>query len=111
MPYTSDKLSIKNELLDRRVKLTQTDKKEVKRLYFEEHLAIREITRRYKVSRRLIQFILFPERIKKSRENRDWRDYYTKEKNREYQKKHRRYKNQLYKQGLLIKPKKEVSTV
>jgi hypothetical protein len=86
---------------DRRVKLTDMDKTRIKRLH-KEGVEIREISRRFtQVSRRMIQFILFPERIKAARVNYDWKKYYTKEKRRKYQMVHRHYKSALYKSGLL----------
>jgi len=81
---------------DRRVKLSERDKKEIKELYFEQGLAIREIARRFKdkCCRRMIQFILFPERYERQielRKERSWL-YYDREKNTKAMREHRRYK-------------------
>ena len=96
MPYKSGSLKIAGTKFDRRRKLTEKDKVKIKELH-SQGWAIRAIARMYKkVCRRTIIFILYPERLAKERANRDWRDYYKKEKFREYMKKHRRYKQKLY---------------
>lgn len=90
-----DKIPIKNRLLDRRVKLTDDDRVEIIRL-FNDGMAIRAIARLFdKVSRRLIQFIIYPERIKKQ----DSSQFYDKEKHKQYMRKHRAYKRELLKGG------------
>jgi hypothetical protein len=100
MPYKSEKIAIKNPTLDRRVKLLPSDKEKIKKLH-QEGIPIREITRRYKVSRRLIQFILFPERLAKINYPGHWKKYYKKEKQTIAIRKHRRYKQELFKKGQL----------
>jgi hypothetical protein len=49
---------------DRRVKLTPSDKVRIRSLFNDDHVAIREIARRYEkiCSRRAIQFVIYPER-------------------------------------------------
>jgi len=101
MPYISEKTKLAGTEYDKRIKLTMEDKKEVCYLYEASKYSIHGLAKKFKVSRRLIQFILFPERLVKARANRDWQKYYTKKKNRGYMKKHRRYKQTLYKLGLL----------
>ena len=51
---------------DRRIKLTDADRIDIQKMYIL-GVPIREISRKYekKCSRRLIQFVLFPERDKK----------------------------------------------
>lgn len=54
---------------DKRIKLTDTDRDTIKSLH-DKNTPIREIARLYPfVSRRLIQFILFPQRLLKSRQD------------------------------------------
>lgn len=67
--------------LDKRVKLTDEDRAQIKALH-EEGQSIRAIARMFegKCSRRMIQFILFPERVDAMRANRDWRKYHDREK-------------------------------
>jgi hypothetical protein len=103
MPYKSDALKIDNYKLDRRIKLSPEQKQEIISLYKTGEYTIRGLTRIYKVSRRLIQFTIFPERLKKNVDNYHdrggWEAYYNKDKHAEYMRTHRRYKNKLYKEG------------
>lgn len=97
MPYSFETYNVKlPEGFDRRIKLTGKDKQNIVDLYEIEHCAIREITRIYGVSRRLIQFTLFPERLEHSKELREkrggWKQYYDKDKNTKAIKEHRHYK-------------------
>lgn len=56
---------------DRRIKISQEDKERMRAMYFQEHLYIRHIARVFEslCSRRMIQFILFPNRMKQNSEN------------------------------------------
>lgn len=82
---------------DRRVKLTDSDREKIKRLH-KEGKGIREIARMFekKCSRRLIQFVIYPERLKelyrKQKEEKHWSIYYDKDKRKEYMRNHRKYK-------------------
>jgi len=105
MPFLSDKkglFKLAGTALDRRRKLDDNDRAKI-RLLYQQGYAIREITRRFGVSRRLIQFIIFPERKVRDLELRAERGgsmaYYDRDKQREYIKKHRRYKNKMFKIG------------
>lgn len=106
MPYKSEKIKLPREL-DRRVKLTEEDKEIIRKLYKEERKGVREIARMYehKCSRRLIQFVIFPERaeVAKRRMKEHWREYSVvhKKKRKEAQKSLRRRKHELYKKGKL----------
>lgn len=94
--------------LDKRVKLSPSDKMDIQTLY-KNGVAIREIARRYEgvCSRRLIQFIIFPERkahgARLFKERRKDGRYYNKNKWRLYMRTHRRYKQKLYLKGQLVK--------
>jgi len=110
MPYKSDKISINNPKLDRRVKVTPEMKREILAL-FKSKTPIRAIARLFpQISRRTIQFICHPELLERQvaqwRLNHSWKEYYTTEKNRIYQKNHRQYKYQLFKEGKLGKYRK-----
>lgn len=65
----------------------------------------RALARKYNISRRMISFILFPEKEQKAKEQFKQRQkdgrYYDKEKHRDYMKKHRNHKKELYKKGEL----------
>ena len=85
---------------DKRYKLNDKDRQEIKDLY-KNNTAIREIARLFesKCSRRLIQFVLFPERDKKlkeiSKQEKRHLKYYDKEKRKKYMQVHRAYKKKL----------------
>lgn len=70
---------------DNRRKLTDKNKEEIRQLRVD-GWGIRAIARMYPwVSRRTIQLVIYPERIKRV----DSKKYYTKEKQREYMRRHR----------------------
>lgn len=98
--YATKKLKIPRQL-DRRVKLTDDDKKDIQRRYFEHGEAIRAIARVYEntCTRKTIQYLLFPERLetakKRYKELRADGRYYNKDKHRNYMKKHRHYKQSI----------------
>ena len=90
---------------DRRRALSDKQRKEIKQLY-NEGFPIREIARRFNgiCSRRLIQFVLFPERERKCRkqfkEREQYKTSYEKvrgEKWARIMREHRRYKNEVLK--------------
>ena len=84
---------------DKRVKLDDSDKRLIKELYKTGEYSQRKLARDFKVSRRLIQFILDPKKLEQNLAARKARggskQYYEKEKNTEYIKKHRQYKRSL----------------
>jgi len=96
MPYWFEVQKVKlPKDKDRRRKLNEEDKQEIKRLYFREGLAIREIARRFqnKCCRRMIQFILFPERYKRVMEWKMLRHWdYKRDRHTIAVRNHRRYK-------------------
>lgn len=100
MPYKSEKIKIAGTKNDRRVKLTEQDRADILELT---GMSIRGIARMYGVDKRLIQFILYPERKAKNLLDRKNRGgsmaYYDKDKQKEYMKKHRHYKQELYLKG------------
>lgn len=107
MPYKFDSIPINNPKLDRRVKLTEEDKRKIVEEYATGSVSIRQLARKYNVSRRLIQFTIFPERNERAKElfserQKDGR-YYDREKQNEYMKRHRNYKKKLWNEGLLKK--------
>ena len=106
MPYrvTAQKLP---RQLDRRVKLSNPDKLDIRELYFDGHYAVREIARIYagKCSRRAIQFVLFPERAEKlalaRKETKAHLKYYNKKRHTLTIRKTRQYKQNLLLTGKL----------
>lgn len=101
MPYKSEKIIIAHTKYDRRIKLTNDDKFKIKQEYDTTSISIGELARKYNVSRRTIDFILYPdkkeENLKRRKERGGEKIYYKKERHREYIKKHRTYKQEIYK--------------
>jgi len=63
---------------DRRVKIPKSEHDRIKQRY-KDGESLRVLGRAYGVDKRLIQFILYPERLIQARKNRDWRLYHNRE--------------------------------
>lgn len=105
MPYKFDKTPINNPKNDKRVKLNDKDRENIRKEYAEGFVSQNDLAKKYKVSKRLIQFVLNPKKQEKAKQQfaerqKDGR-YYDKEKHREYMKNHREHKKDLYSRGLL----------
>ena len=103
MPYKSEKIKL-SEAQDRRRKLTDEQKEEIKRLYATGLVGQRPLAKQFGVSRSLIQIIVNPEiaEKKKQRIKEHWRDYRpSKEEWAKTMKEHRHYKQELYLKGEL----------
>ena len=100
MPSNIDKMKLPKGT-DRRVKLTDKDRADIKQLYYEEHLYIRAIARLYadKCSRRLIVYTLFPERLKalqeKHKAEKHHLKYYNRAKHTQAMRRHRKHKRKV----------------
>ena len=106
MPYKSEKIKIEGTKLDRRRKLTEDQKEYIRWLREEEGLSQRKLAAMFGVSRRLITYILDPEKEKKNKERikrlkQEGRYKYSKEQWAEVMREHRRYKEKLHKDGLI----------
>lgn len=106
MPYKfeTDKLKISPKH-DKRIKLTNEDKENIRKDYATGLYSQRKLAEKYNVSRRLIVYILYPDRYEKAKElhkqrRKDGR-YYNKERHREYMNRHRQHKKELHDKGLL----------
>ena len=111
MPYKSEKMKLPREL-DRRVKLTEEQRQQIREEYATGATSLIALANKYEVSKRTIQFTLYPERYTKAREQfkerrKDGRYKGTKEQWAKIQKEHRQYKQELYKQGLLTESNPE----
>jgi len=99
MPYWFETKKLRvGRKRDRRIKVTDDERKTIKDL-FKIGFSIREIARIFKAkcSRRNIQFILFPERLRRLyiyKKERNWD--YQRERHRRYVKKHREYLKSIY---------------
>lgn len=91
-----------SESLDRRRKLNDLDRSNIK-LAYERGVSINGISRQFKVNKRLIQFILFPERKELNLQHRKdrggWKQYYDKEKWQKTMAEHRDYKRKVMAMG------------
>ena len=105
MPRKSDKIAINNPILDKRVKLLPQDKETIKQEYETGLYSINGLAKKWNVSKRTIQFILFPERLEKAKrqykERRKDGRYYDREKHTEHVRIHSNYKNELYKKNII----------
>ena len=106
MPYkfqTDKKLISKED--DKRRKLSDNQKKLIADMYKSGEYSQRKLAIEFGVSRRLIQFIVEPEKqrlnYERRLENGGSKQYYDKDKHTEAIREHRRYKNELNKQNKL----------
>lgn len=97
MPYKTEKLKLGSPFLSRRVKLLPCQLEMIKYWYEIQGESINGLARMFKVNKRLIQFILFPERKAKNLADRAARggtkQYYKKEYHNQKVKEHRAYKH------------------
>ena len=101
MPYKSEKIKLP-QTKDRRRKLTDEQKEEIRLIYAEGKIGTRPLAKQFGVSRSLIQIIINPDRAEaiKQRNREHWRDYRpNKEEWAKTIKEHRRYKQELYLKG------------
>lgn len=107
MPYKFETQHLKRRKEDdSRIKLTDNDKTEIRKLYSTGMFSQRKLAEMFNVSRRSIQFILSPEKLKENYKQRLQRGkdgrYYDKEKQKEYMRKYRHEKKALYDEGKLV---------
>lgn len=105
MPYISEKIRLP-EQYDRRRKLTETQKQEIKNKYSTGFYSLNALAKEYSVSKKSILLIVNPESKRKNdqRIKDHWKDYReTKEERAETMREHRHYKNELYKSGKIKK--------
>lgn len=98
MPYAHIRKKIPRAL-DRRVKVSETTRENIKTMFYFERLAQREIARRTGVSRRMVNFIIYPERMKRNAEQHKERRkdgrYYDPKTWPSVQREHRHYKQSI----------------
>lgn len=103
MPYKSEKIKLA-PCQDRRRKLTEEQKDEIRRIYKTGVCGTRPLAKQFGVSRSLIQIIVNPVRAEsiKQRRKEHWRDYRpSKEEWAATVREHRHYKQELYLKGEL----------
>lgn len=111
MPYKFETEKMKMKQEDKRsIKLNQEQKIKIKELYETGKYSQRQLATIYDVSRRTIVFCIYPDKYKKSRQEFKERQktgmYYNKNKQKEYAKKYRKHKKELYLKNKLIKEEK-----
>lgn len=104
MPYKSDKIKIAGTSYDRRVKLTDGEREEIKYLYKTSVHSQRKLASMFNVSRSLIAMVLNPERLQRARElfkerRKDGRYNVSRKERARIIREHRRYKRQLFVEG------------
>lgn len=103
MPYKSEKMKL-NDLQDRRRKLTSQDIEDIKNLYVPYEFGAQKIATMYGVSKRTILRLVSPQcaETEKRYNQKNWRHYQVKGEDwAAVQRKHRRYKQELYLKGEL----------
>lgn len=103
MPYKSEKIKLQG-LQDRRKKLTDSQRVEIKELYGTGLYSLNGLAKRFNVSKKTILLIVNEESANRAKKYRkeNWKEWKgTKEEHREAIKKTRHYKHQLYKDGKL----------
>lgn len=103
MPYKSEKIKLKG-LQDRRKKLTDEQREEVKELYGTGFYSLNDLAKKYGVSKKTILLIVNEDSAEKAKQYRKehWREWQgTKEEHREAIKKTRKYKHSLMLKGEL----------
>ena len=109
MPYKSEKIQLKG-LQDRRKRLTDKQREEIKELYGTGFYSLNDLAKKYNVSKKTILLIVNKESAEKARQYRkeNWKQWQgTKEKHREAIKNTRRYKQSLYVNGKLKEDKEQ----
>ena len=103
MPYKSEKIRLQG-LQDRRRKLTDSQKEEIKDKYSTGEYSLNALGGIYGVSKKTILLIVNPNSAEKAKEyqKENWREYQqTKEERTRITREHRRYKQSLYVRGEL----------
>lgn len=103
MPYKSEKIKLKG-LQDRRKRLTDEQREEIKNLYGSGCYSLNGLAKRFDVSKKTILLIVNDESAERAKQYRKehWREWQRKgEEHNEAIKKTRKYKHELYKSGKL----------
>ena len=105
MPRKSENIQIQGTEHDRRRKLSEEDKRVIKEIYQTGEYSQRQLAAMYGVSRRLIVFCIYPERLEKNYQNRvangGSKIYYDKQKHTKSMRECRQHKEDLVKAGIV----------
>ena len=103
MPYKSEKIKIEFTKDDKRIKLTDEQREKIKKDYSTGLISQRDLAKKYKVDKKTIYNILHPDKyqetLERYKEENHSKQYYQKEKQREYIKTYRHHKQELYVKG------------
>ena len=97
MPYSTEKLALANQFLDRRVRLIDCQKAQV-RILHDQGTSIHALAKIFKVSRRLIQYTLYPERKRKKDNSKHYEEYRDSGKKAKWTREFRKRKHNILKQ-------------
>jgi hypothetical protein len=103
MPYKSEKIKL-NEAQDRRKKLTEEQREEIKELYSTGLYSLNGLAKQYNVSKKTILLIVNKESAERAKEYRKehWKEWQRKgDEWNETVRKYRKYKQELYLKGEL----------
>lgn len=103
MPYKSEKIKL-NETQDRRKRLTTEQRKEIEELYATGNYSLNNLAKMFQVSKKTVLLIVNKDSAEKAKQYRKehWREWQRKGKEwNEIVRKHRAYKQELYKEGKL----------
>lgn len=109
MPYKSEKIKL-SETQDRRKKLTENQREEIRELYATGLYSLNGLAKQYNVSKKTILLIVNKESAERAKEYRKehWQEWARKGKEHaEAIKKTRKYKQELYLKGELIEDETE----
>ena len=99
MPSKLDKIPLASPFLDRRTKMLPCQKERCYAMHHSEGMGIRELSRVFKVDKRMIQFICYPERMQENKRKREERggsaQYYDTSKNTAAMREHRAHKREV----------------
>lgn len=103
MPYKSEKIKLKG-LQDRRKRLTDEQREEIKKLYGTGYYSLNDLAKRFVVSKKTILLIVNSDSAERAKQYRKehWKEWQrTGKEHNEAIKNTRHYKNELYKSGKL----------
>lgn len=103
MPYKSEKIKL-SETQDRRKRLTGEQREEIKELYGTGLFSLNDLAKKFNVSKKTILLIVNPDSAEKAKQYRKehWKDWQrTGEEWNKIVREHRKYKQELYKDGKL----------
>ena len=103
MPYKSEKIKLKG-LQDRRKRLTDEQRKEIKKLYETGFYSLNDLAKKFNVSKKSILLIVNKDSAEKAKQYRKehWKDWQRKgEEHNKAINNTRKYKHALYKDGKL----------